>query len=209
MEHAVTFPVDDIVLEGLVSLAEPVPNVAAVICHPHPLRGGNMRNNVVAALVETLQNHGVSTLRFNFRGTGHSGATHDDGNAERADVLAAMEYLSQQQPGASLIVLGYSFGAGVGLQAAAADTRVQALIGVGVPVARLEAGLLEYCPKAKLFILGDRDHVCPLPAMQELAARCVPPTHVAVLPGADHFFWDREGEVAQAAMAFLKEHCQS
>lgn len=208
MEQSVTFPVADILLEGLLHLAEPTSGIAAVVCHPHPLRGGHMHNNVVSALVAMLQEHGISTLRFNFRGTGCSGGTHDGGSAERADVIAAIDYLAPRQAAATLVVIGYSFGAAVGLQAAATDARVQALVGVGLPIARLDAALLLNCPKAKLFVLGDQDHVCPLQAMQDFAARCVPPTAVTVVPEADHFFWEREEEVAHAVLEFLTKHCQ-
>jgi alpha/beta superfamily hydrolase len=44
-----------------------------VFCHPHPLYGGNMDNNVLVTLSDTFKSVGWGTLRFNFRGVGQSG----------------------------------------------------------------------------------------------------------------------------------------
>ena len=47
-----------------------------VVCHPHPLMGGNMDNNVVVGVCESLQANGIASLRFNFRGVGGSAGYH-------------------------------------------------------------------------------------------------------------------------------------
>src|SRR5687767_13932749 len=44
----------------------------AVVAPPHPLYGGSIGNPVVRAMEARLQAHGLSTLAFNFRGTGES-----------------------------------------------------------------------------------------------------------------------------------------
>jgi len=54
-----------------------------VVCHPHPLYGGDMRNNVVDALVRALSETGVAAVRFDFRGVGRSGGEHGEGETER------------------------------------------------------------------------------------------------------------------------------
>jgi alpha/beta superfamily hydrolase len=203
VEKKVVFPAEDLQLEGL--LWTPTDGNAergAVLCHPHPLRGGNMYNNVIYALARALQQHNIATLRFNFRGTGQSTGTHAGGEAEGADVTAAVDYLLQCQNVPSLAVIGYSFGAAVGLLAGATDSRVSTLIGVAPPLERLDASYLLTCTKAKLFVAGDQDHVCPLAAIQDLVARCPEPTALALVAGADHFFVGREDEVTQAVVQF-------
>ena len=50
LEEQVRFPVGSIMLEGLLSLPGQPAKVGVVVCHPHPLRGGEMRNNVVEAI---------------------------------------------------------------------------------------------------------------------------------------------------------------
>jgi uncharacterized protein len=54
VEEHITFPVGDIVLEGLFWAPTHVPAVGVVVCHPHPLYGGDMHNNVVTALTEAF-----------------------------------------------------------------------------------------------------------------------------------------------------------
>jgi alpha/beta superfamily hydrolase len=162
-----------------------------------------MYSNVVSAVAEALWQHDVATLRFNFRGTGASQGTHGGGATEGADVAAAVGYLLSSQAVSSLAVVGYSFGAGVGLLAGVDDPRVAALIGIAPPIGRRDFSPLLACPKPKLFVVGDKDHVCPLPALQDLLAGCAAPKTLTLLPGADHFFLGRETEVAQAIVTFL------
>src|SRR5271165_4778970 len=45
---------------------------AVVFAGPHPLLGGNMRNNVVRCLGDGLAQKGFITLRFDYRGVGRS-----------------------------------------------------------------------------------------------------------------------------------------
>ena len=45
---------------------------AVVIAGPHPLLGGNLRNNVVRGIGDGLARHGLLTLRFDYRGAGRS-----------------------------------------------------------------------------------------------------------------------------------------
>jgi hypothetical protein len=162
-----------------------------------------MYSNVVSAVAEALWEHDISTLRFNFRGTGASTGVHGEGDTEGADVAAAVAYLLGCQPMAQLVVAGYSFGAGVGLMAGAADARVTSLVGIAPPVQRRDMSPLHTCTKAKLFVAGDRDHVCPLPVLQDLLAKCPEPKALALVPGADHFFLGREAEVAAAVVTFV------
>jgi len=205
VDKKVTFQAGDLTLEGRVWLATGSRDVGVVLCHPHPLRGGNMYSNVISAVAEALWHHDISTLRFNFRGTGASTGCHGDGDTEGADVAAAVAYLLSCQPIARLTVVGYSFGAGVGLLAGAADARVAALVGIAPPVARRDMSLLHDCTKAKLFVTGDKDHVCPIPVLQDLIAHCPEPKAFALIPGADHFFLGREAEVAEAVVTFVTQ----
>lgn len=205
MDEKVTFPAGDLTLEGRVWLAAGSQDLGVVLCHPHPLHGGNMYSNVVSAVAAALWQSDVSTLRFNFRGTGASTGEHGSGETEGADVAAAVEYLLRCQQVTRLVVVGYSFGAGVGLLAGAADPRVTTLVGIAPPVVRRDLSVLHTCTKAKLFVVGDQDHVCPLPALQELLARCPEPKALALIPGANHFFPGRETEVAQAVATFVTQ----
>jgi alpha/beta superfamily hydrolase len=198
------FPVGEICLEGLLWTPAHVPAVGVVVCHPHPLYGGDMHNNVVTALTEALQQASLLTLRFNFRGVGRSAGKHAEGKAEVDDVQAAVTYLLSRQSVATVAVTGYSFGAMVGLQAGARDARVHRLIGVALPVGRRDASFLLTAHKPTLLISGDHDDISPLATLQSLVARLPEPKRLVPIPGADHFFWGQEHQVAQAAVAFLQ-----
>lgn len=203
MEEQVRFPAGEISLEGLYAAPTQASQIGVVVCHPHPLYGGEMHNNVVTALIQAFQQAGMATVRFNFRGVGRSGGSHDQGNGEVEDVKAAVTYLLSRQSVATVAVAGYSFGSMVGLRAGAADDRVHKLIGVALPMGFGDPSFLLPSTKPKLLVSGDNDNYCPLPALNEFFAKLVEPKTLVTVTGADHFFWGQEGEVAKAAMAFL------
>ena len=204
MEQQVTIPAGDITLEGLVSVPSRPAATGVVVCHPHPLYGGDMQNNVVSALVEAFSAAGHATLRFNFRGVGASGGVHEQGIGEQDDVKAAVGYLLTRQALQNVVVAGYSFGSFVGMMAGAADARVHKLIGVALPVASRDAAFLESVAKPKLIICGTRDSHAPLDRIHALIARMPEPKALEIINGADHFFGGLESEVAAAAVAFIK-----
>ena len=212
MEEHITFPVGEgdnaITLEGLLSTSDPAPALGAVLCHPHPLYGGEMHNNVVSALAHAFQKENIATLRFNFRGVGRSEGSHDEGEAEREDVKAAVTALLDRQPVSTVVVAGYSFGSMVGLQAGADDARVHHLIGVAFPLGLRDPAFLVNVTKPLLLISGDRDSYSPIPDLTALVTKISAPKQLEVVSGADHFFMAREGEVAQAAVAFLRGDIQ-
>ncbi|HEV8717219.1 MAG TPA: alpha/beta fold hydrolase [Candidatus Binatia bacterium] len=205
MEEHVTFPVDEITLEGLLWAPQQTPTIGVVLCHPHPLYGGEMHNNIVSALADTFQQAGMATLRFNFRGVGRSGGEHGGGEAEIEDVKAAVTYLLSRQTVPTVVVAGYSFGSMVGLRAGAADSRVHKLIGVALPVGVGDPSFLLNVTKPKLLISGDRDNYSPIPSLQSLFAKLPEPKALVTVAGADHFFWGQEEAVAKAAVEFLEK----
>lgn len=205
MEEHVTFPVGEITLEGLFWAPPQTPPIGVVLCHPHPRYGGEMHNNIVSALAETLQQAGMATLRFNFRGVGRSGGEHGGGESEVEDVKAAVTYLLHRQAVPTVVVAGYSFGSMVGLRTGAADPRVHKLIGVALPVGSGDPSFLLSVTKPKLLISGDHDNYSPIPSLQSLFAKLPEPKALVTVAGADHFFWGQEEEVAKAAVEFLEK----
>jgi alpha/beta superfamily hydrolase len=158
-----------------------------VLCHPHPLNGGTMRSIVISALFNALPDHGVSCLRFNFRGVEGSQGTHDRGDRERLDAIAAIDSLAAELPfEAPLILAGWSFGADVTLSVL--DPRLAAWFAIAGPLkfARdLERAATD--PRPKLLALAGRDEIRPPTEVQEAVASWRN-TAVVVVPGASHFF---------------------
>ena len=98
-EEPVQIPVDRgrISIEGLFEQGRIGRN--AIICHPHPLYGGDMHNNVVQAARQTFADLGWATLRFNFRGAGTSGGHPAQGKEDASDLIAVSEFLRARSPG--------------------------------------------------------------------------------------------------------------
>src|SRR5881227_2305927 len=118
-------------LEALLTSGTENASHAALICHPHPVYGGTMHNKVVFHAMKALNSFGFPVLRFTFRGFGLSQGEHDEGVGEVDDVHAALDWLDREFD-LPIIFAGFSFGAAVGLQAACADSRVEAVIALGL-----------------------------------------------------------------------------
>jgi alpha/beta superfamily hydrolase len=80
-------------LEALLNTGRENAVYAVVVAHPHPLGGGTMHNKVVYHTAKAFSSFGLPVLRFNFRGTGLSEGTHDEGRGEVDDVRAALDWL--------------------------------------------------------------------------------------------------------------------
>src|ERR671922_3090318 len=88
------FTADGVSCEGIITHPDGISQAPGlVICHPHPLYGGDMENNVVRGMAEAFAAAGFVVLRFNFRGVGRSTGHHDEGIGEQEDARAAMEWL--------------------------------------------------------------------------------------------------------------------
>jgi uncharacterized protein len=178
-----------------------------VICHPHPLRGGDMENNVVRALAEAFAAAGFVVLRFNFRGVGKSTGNYSEGIGEQDDAKTALAWLASQ-PGTDadrLFLAGYSFGARVTLAVASTDPRVRGFIVVAPPVLRGDWPSLESSRGPKIFLCGDRDPHAPPDVLTGLVKSLPEPRRLAIFPNADHFFVGQERALAQHAVKLLQE----
>ena len=188
-------------LEALLNAGAPGSAYAALVCHPHPLYGGTLHNKVVFHAMKALNSFGFPVLRFNFRGTGLSHGEHDHGEGEVDDVRAALDWLDHEFH-LPMIFAGFSFGAAVGLRAACPDSRVNAAIGLGLPVAPIDDrsydfSFLNDCVKPKLFVSGDRDQF-GTPSQLKAAIDLLPePKKLVLIAGADHFFEGRLREMRE------------
>jgi alpha/beta superfamily hydrolase len=178
---------------------------AAVFAHPHTEFGGTMHTKVVYQVAKALSRIGCAALRFNFRGAGASAGRFSNGPGEMDDTRAALDFMHAQYPGAPMWAGGMSFGAWVALTVGAEDERVSTLIGIAPPLSRYEFGPIERSTKAKFFIQGELDELCPLKEMREFYARCAEPKELVVIDGADHLFDGKVSEVADAIEDLLED----
>lgn len=190
-------------LESLLNAGAPDALYAALVCHPHPMGGGTMHNKVVYHAMKAMSRLGFPVLRFNFRGTGRSEGTHDDGRGEQDDVRAALDWLEDafHRP---ILFTGFSFGANVGMRVCCGDARVPGVIALGLPVAaegrHYTYKYLPDCNKPKLFISGDHDQYGPVAEVEAVVRTAPDPKELIWIPGADHFFAGKLDQV-QAAIS--------
>lgn len=185
--------------DGLLEAAHPGPvRAAVVLAHPHPLHGGTMHTKALYQAAKALSRIGCAVLRFNFRGAGASAGSFSDGPGELADCRAAIDFVAAQYPQAHLWCGGMSFGAWIGLSVGAADPRVSTLIGIAPPLSRYDFEPVRGSTKAKFFIQGEFDEICPLSEMRTFYARAEDPKELVVIDAADHLFDGKVSEVAEA-----------
>jgi alpha/beta superfamily hydrolase len=185
------------------------PRVVGVVCHPHPLYGGTMQNKVVHTLARAMQELGAPTLRFNFRGVGASGGTHDAGVGEIEDAMAAAQWARRRWGCDRLWLAGFSFGATVALQAAP-RLEPERLVTVAPPVARLGLAQRPRRPDAAwLVVQGDADELVDAAEVARWAAAYEPPPQLRLLAGAEHFFHGRLAELRETVMSFLGDPLRS
>ncbi|MGH9435824.1 MAG: alpha/beta hydrolase [Terriglobia bacterium] len=191
-------------LEGLIEY-DPgaAPRFAALVCHPHPLFGGTLHTKAVFRAAKAAIRADVPALRFNFRGVGQSEGTYDSGEGEQADARAALDFLASRYPGTPVLMMGFSFGSAVGMRVGAADARVTALVGMGLPVKSYDYSYLAACPKPKLLVEGTNDEYGPRALVEETVARFAPPKRLHWVEGADHFFTGQLDEVEQTICDFI------
>lgn len=210
-EH-VFFKSGDITLEGVLShpqKSSPCPGV--VICHPHPLYGGDMNNNVVLGIKEALEKDGFIILRFNFRGVTLSEGKYDEGKEEVDDVIAAANFLRSQAmvDQDRLFLVGYSFGAWVGLRAALAMNALRAVAGVaGIapPCGVYDFNFLQDSDLPILLVRGEDDTICGEKEFEILFDKISSSKKKVILPQSDHFFSGREGEVGEEVKIFFSRY---
>ncbi|HLW25033.1 MAG TPA: hypothetical protein VKT22_11805 [Steroidobacteraceae bacterium] len=186
-------------LEAVIEEPQPDPQRFAVICHPHPLFGGTMDNKVVWTIARALEELGVGTLRFNFRGVGASAGSYEEGIGETEDAAAALAYGAEHWPRARPIIAGFSFGAYVAIRLALRSPPSH-LITIAPPVGRFPIAELEVPACPWLIVQGDADDVVDPRAVLEWARGLVPEPQLVVLPGVGHFF--------HGALARLREALQ-
>ena len=219
-QSAVTFKTKGLNFEGVVA----TPDVASgqtpdgktpeanfpgiVICHPHPLFGGNMDNNVVLALAFALVEQGFAVFRFNFRGVGNSEGEHTKGEKEHEEAQGALDFMRawKQVDSDRLGILGYSFGTGVILGSAALQKRPKVFAFISPSIERLRSSPLQKDKRPKLIITGNRDKLVEAEGLQEVLDSFVRPLEYHVIDGANHFWMGMESQVVGPVSQFFQKN---
>jgi alpha/beta superfamily hydrolase len=209
-QSAVTFKAKGLNFEGVMATPDDaggkVPGV--VICHPHPLFGGNMDNNVVLAVAYGLAQQGIATLRFNFRGVGNSEGEHTKGEQEHHEALAAIDLL-QAWPDVDekrIGLAGYSFGTRVVCSHSELHKAPKVFALISPSYEALETAALKKNKQPKLVITGDRDKLIQAENLQPVLDSFATPPTFKLVPGVDHFWFGKEDLLVDEVSPFFCEN---
>lgn len=161
----------------------------AIVCHPLPTDGGTMDNKVVTTVARALRELGITTLRFNTRGTGNSAGEFDHGVGESDDLRAVAAWLRTERPGDALWLAGFSFGSYVTLKNAV-ELQAGAVISIAPPVTGRgwDFSQIELPQVPWLVVMGEADEIVePKAVFDWIDALPQPPTLVR-MPETSHFF---------------------
>jgi alpha/beta superfamily hydrolase len=183
----------------------------AVICPPHPLLAGNMDNNVITAIASTLARH-CPVLLFNYRGVGDSDSPQNhlplfelwkgiDATAAYGEIVqdlrTILAYSARLFQGIHLV--GYSFGSYIALEAI--NDSVESFTAITPPLTEHDYSALFDLTIPNQVLLAEKDTLLgvlpPMPA--SFRGRCI---H---FPASDHFFRNREQELATRILSFICE----
>ena len=193
----------DLSLEALLALPAS-PTAGVVICHPHPLYGGDMENPVVVRVQEVCSSLGLATLRFNFRGVGASGGTHGGGVGEQEDAISALDTLAKAIGSSTIAIAGYSFGSRIAALVGSRDSRIAGMALIAPPLAMSDFGFLEDRKIPTLAVVGTRDQYCPPDEFARFTA-ARPWIKTATIEGADHFFFGKLFPLGEAVSQWAQQ----
>jgi alpha/beta superfamily hydrolase len=198
-------------LEVAVDLPEPgtaaLPLVA-IVCHPLPTEGGTMHNKVVTMSARALRELGATTVRFNFRGTGASEGTYDEGPGEVEDLQAVAAWVRAQRPRDTLWLAGFSFGAYVSLRAAAA-LQPGLLLSIAPPAGRWDFASIATPAMPWLVIQGEADEIVDPQAVYAWLDGLQSNAQLVRMPDTSHFFhrklMDLRGAIKHGVKPYLPD----
>jgi uncharacterized protein len=184
--------------------------VVCIVCHPLPTEGGTMHNKVVTMAARSLRELGLTTIRFNFRGTGKSIGSFDHGLGELDDLRAVAAWVRRQRPDASLWLCGFSFGAYVSLRGAA-ELQPAVLISIAPPAGRWDFDSIATPMMPWLVVQGEDDEIVTPQAVYDWLAQVAadrPGTEPSLvrMPDTTHFFHRKLMDLRGAIKHWARSH---
>jgi hypothetical protein len=178
---------------------EQSPQLAVLLCHPHPQFGGTMHNKVVYRLARGLRAAGAVVLRFNFRGVGASGGEYGDMVGETEDARMALGWLRERYPELPFALAGFSFGARAITELGCATEGARFLLAAGFSTRLGSTAYLGTCTAPKVFVQSTHDQFAPRDEFERAYAEFAEPKRVVWIEAADHFFAGALESVEEAA----------
>ena len=139
-----------------------------------------MQDGVLEIASQVMHSHGISTVRFNFRGVGGSGGKHDRGEGEISDLSSVVEFVKPYYE--HVFIGGYSFGAAVAIRHAVENSARNRLILIAPPTGQSMPRLENRTD----VIVGEHDEISSSSSLREWALGN-PCTKIHEITDADHF----------------------
>ncbi len=222
VNEAVHFAAGPYRLEGKLAYAADlqVPAAKVVLAAPHPLLGGNMKNNVMRALGDGLAERSMLTLRFDYRGVGRSQGPPIDVAQHMAqfwetshvpdemdhweDVQAACDFISPLTAGSvPLVLIGYSFGCV--LLPRIRCTVAPLCVMIAPPLQKHDGEAMLGLPGPVLVIASDDDFAADAASMRQWFGRLPQPKRLLRAPLDNHFFRGHERWLVDEISAYVAE----
>ena len=205
-QTSIAFRSKRLTLEGVLALPEelPQPYPALVMCHPHPMLGGNMDNLVVTSVCRAAAEAGFASFRFNFRGVEGSEGEFKNGDAEHEDIKSALNMVRRwpSVDGKRIALAGYSFGAGAILRGLRHFKAARSLALIAPPLSSVEESRIIKDKRPKLFVVGQHDRLVSSVELQRALDRVRDPLQFREIAGGDHSLIGLEWEVADEITGF-------
>lgn len=190
-------------LVGELELPAGEPRGVALVCHPHPVHGGSLRNAIVVRVARALRAAGLCTLRFNFRGVEGSEGAYD-GTQEVEDAAAVARALAERFPGLPLWAAGYSFGARIVAELALRESGVERVLLIAFPCALYDPRFLARLAQPSLLVLAERDEFGTAADLRRALPELPSGLELVEIPGADHFFRGRTPLVEESVLRYAR-----
>jgi alpha/beta superfamily hydrolase len=190
---------------------------AALVVSPHPLMGGRAEAPLLHAISQSLAQHSIVSMRFDFSGVGESDgdrvdvesamtefwATGRTGKDARFvdDALAAACWLADEC-GCAPWLVGHSFGGWVTTKIATQHT--PGVVMIAPPFGKHSYAEFASLITPALAVIAARDFAHDQVQLDGLVGRRVAPTRVVSLE-TDHFFRGDEAGVAETVARFINE----
>jgi alpha/beta superfamily hydrolase len=164
---------------------------AAVVLHPHPSMGGDRHHPLVISLAEELARRGIAALRLDLRDPDLEAAAR----TLTTEAGAVRERLAVDR----LLLVGYSWGAGVVATAEPAGLVARVLVAPPVTI-------LELPPRAEpaLVLVPAHDQYGPPDAVETALSSWTDAT-LEVVDGCDHFLAGAVARITDRAVAWLTD----
>ena len=184
--------------------AMPAMNATAIVCHPLPTGGGTKDNKVVTTAAKAFRELGMPSVRFNFRGTGQSAGSFDQGAGEVSDLMAVVQWVRAARPDAALWLAGFSFGSYVSLQSVG-QSNPDYLVSIAPPAGRWNFDAITPPGMPWLVVQGTADELVDATAVKQwFDALHAPRASFVSMPDTSHFFHGKLIDLREAILSWAR-----